>query len=140
MHINKKLIIIIRDSAKDDLQPFSNNVPLMLKPGRWFLLAKCLKSTCGRVTFLIKMHVVYLKCHSSTGVFEFFIVISIYKRDTVPIMKVARELAIQSNIENPSFLKQETNCRTILSKTFWSKMKLHNWRVYFPSRYLPAQS
>ena len=105
MHINKKLIIIIRDSAKDDLQPFSNNVPLMLKPGRWFLLAKCLKSTCGRVTFLIKMQVVYLKCHSSTGVFEFFIVISIYKRDTVPIMKVARELAIQSNIENPSFLE-----------------------------------
>ena len=31
--------------------PFSTHVPLMGKPGSWFLLAKCLKSTCGRVTF-----------------------------------------------------------------------------------------
>ena len=31
------------------LNPFSTNVPLMDKPGSWFLLAKCLKNTCGRV-------------------------------------------------------------------------------------------
>ena len=30
---------------------FSTNVPLTDKPGSWFLLAKCLKNTCGRVTF-----------------------------------------------------------------------------------------
>ena len=29
------------------LNPFSTNVPLMDKPGSWFLLAKCLKNTCG---------------------------------------------------------------------------------------------
>ena len=29
---------------------FSTNVARMDKPGSWFLLAKCLKSTCGRVT------------------------------------------------------------------------------------------
>ena len=33
------------------LKPFSTNVPFMDKPGSWFLLAKCLKNTCGRVTF-----------------------------------------------------------------------------------------
>ena len=33
------------------INPFSTNVPLMLKPGSWFLLAKC---------------------HSSTGVFQTF--------------------------------------------------------------------
>ena len=33
------------------LNPFSTNVPFMDKPGSWFLLAKCLKNTCGRVTF-----------------------------------------------------------------------------------------
>ena len=31
--------------------PFSTNVSLMNKPGSWFLLAKCLKNTCVRVTF-----------------------------------------------------------------------------------------
>ena len=31
--------------------PFSTNVPLTDKPDSWFLLAKCLKNTCGRVTF-----------------------------------------------------------------------------------------
>ena len=30
---------------------FSTNVPLTDKPGSWFLLAKCLKNNCGRVTF-----------------------------------------------------------------------------------------
>ena len=27
------------------INPFSTNVPLMDKPGSWFLLAKCLKNT-----------------------------------------------------------------------------------------------
>ena len=30
---------------------FSINVPFMDKPGSWFLLATCLKNTCGKVTF-----------------------------------------------------------------------------------------
>ena len=29
----------------------------MWKPGSWFLLAKYLKNTCGRVTFYVKMQV-----------------------------------------------------------------------------------
>ena len=37
----------------------------MEKPGSWFLLVKCLKNTCGRVTFYSNV-----KCHSSTGVFH----------------------------------------------------------------------
>ena len=32
--------------------PFSTNVPLMDKPGSWFLLAKCLKNTCGSVALV----------------------------------------------------------------------------------------
>ena len=32
------------------INPFSTSVPVMDKPGIWFLLAKCLKNTCGRVT------------------------------------------------------------------------------------------
>ena len=33
------------------INPFSTNVPIMDKPGSWFLLAKYLKNTCERVTF-----------------------------------------------------------------------------------------
>ena len=33
------------------INQFSTNVPLTDKPGDWFLLAKYLKNTCGRVTF-----------------------------------------------------------------------------------------
>ena len=33
------------------LKPFSTNISFMDKPGSWFLLAKCLKNTTGRVTF-----------------------------------------------------------------------------------------
>ena len=39
---------------------FSTNFSLMDKPGSWFLLAKCLKNTCGRVTFQVKMQVIDL--------------------------------------------------------------------------------
>ena len=66
----------ILDSNNMVLNLFSTNVPLTDKPGNWFLLAKCLKNTCGRVTFSVKMQVIdlhlYLKCHSSTGVFQTF--------------------------------------------------------------------
>ena len=48
----------------------------MEKPGKRFLLTKCVKNTRGRVTFYVKMQVdglhLYLKCHSSTGVFTYF--------------------------------------------------------------------
>ena len=38
--------------VKDALfNPFPANVPIMEKPGSWFLLAKCVRNTCGRVTF-----------------------------------------------------------------------------------------
>ena len=57
-------------------RPFSTNVPLMDKPGSWFLLAQCLKNTCGRVAFSVKMQVNdlhrYWKCHSSTVFFKHF--------------------------------------------------------------------
>ena len=33
------------------INTFSINIRLMQKPGSWFLLAKYLKNTCGRVTF-----------------------------------------------------------------------------------------
>ena len=69
-------ILIEVNLYKSLLNPFSTNVPLMQKPGSWFLVAKCLKNTCGRLTFWVKMQVVglhlYLKCHSSTGVFQTF--------------------------------------------------------------------
>ena len=35
----------------EKVNPFSTNVPIMDKPSSWFLLAKCLRNTCGRVTF-----------------------------------------------------------------------------------------
>ena len=41
----------------------------MDKPGGWFVLAKCLKNTCGRE--VQDLHL-YLKCHSSTRVFQTF--------------------------------------------------------------------
>ena len=33
------------------LNPFSTSAPFTDKAGSWFLLAKCLKNTCGSVTF-----------------------------------------------------------------------------------------
>ena len=58
------------------INPFLTNVPFMDKPDCWFLLAKCFKNTCGRVTFQVKMQVIdlhlFLKCHSSTSVFQRF--------------------------------------------------------------------
>ena len=56
--------------------PHQANVPLMEKPGGWFLQAKCVKNTCERVTFYIKMQVIdlhlYLNCHFATGFFHTF--------------------------------------------------------------------
>ena len=37
------------------INSFLTNVPLMDKPDSWFLLAKCLKNTSGRVAFEVKM-------------------------------------------------------------------------------------
>ena len=39
------------DTSRERINPFSINVPLTDKPGSWFLQAKSLKNTCGRVTF-----------------------------------------------------------------------------------------
>ena len=36
---------------QNKVNPFSTNVPFTDKPVSWFLLAKCLKNTCARVTF-----------------------------------------------------------------------------------------
>ena len=33
------------------VNPFPANVPIMEKPGSWFLLAKFVKNACGRETF-----------------------------------------------------------------------------------------
>ena len=33
------------------INSFPANVPIMEKPGTWFLPAKCVKNTCGGVTF-----------------------------------------------------------------------------------------
>ena len=58
------------------INPFSTDVQLMKKPGSWFVLAKCLKNTCGRVTFYVKMQVddldLSVKRHSSTSVVQTF--------------------------------------------------------------------
>ena len=45
--------IEIRDTLflHEGIKSFFTNAPLIDKPGSWFLLAKCLKNTCGRVTF-----------------------------------------------------------------------------------------
>ena len=59
-----------------NINSFSTNVPIMDKPGIWFLAAKYLKNTCRRVAYYVKMQVIdlhlYLKCHSSAGVFQPF--------------------------------------------------------------------
>ena len=41
----------IIDTIFNYINPFLTNVPFTDKPGSWFLLAKCLKNTCRRVTF-----------------------------------------------------------------------------------------
>ena len=61
-----------------DLNTFSTIVLIKDKSGSSFLLAKCSKNTSGRVTFQVKMQVIdqhlYLKYHSSPGVFQVFLV------------------------------------------------------------------
>ena len=49
--IRSNLMNELRKFVSNILNPFLTNVPLMQKPGRWFLLTKCLKNTRGRVTF-----------------------------------------------------------------------------------------
>ena len=43
-----QLVVYVR---RDVFNPFLTNVSIKDKPGSWFLLPKCLKNTCGRVTF-----------------------------------------------------------------------------------------
>ena len=45
------------------INPFSTNVPTMDEPGSWFLPPKCLKNTCRRVTFSVKMQVTHMINH-----------------------------------------------------------------------------
>ena len=49
----------------ENVNQISTNVPFMEKPGSWFLLAKC------------DLHL-YLKCHSSAGVFSHNICLNFY--------------------------------------------------------------
>ena len=44
----EKFLQISKILMRKFLNPFQANVP---KPGGWFLLATCVKNTCGRVTF-----------------------------------------------------------------------------------------
>ena len=48
--LHDRLIILRHEIHQNYINPFSTNVPLPDKPGSWFLLAKCLKNTSGRVT------------------------------------------------------------------------------------------
>ena len=55
-YIYIKLLLIVLEVIQIQVffgffNPFSTNVLIMDKPGSWFLLAKYLKNTCGRVTF-----------------------------------------------------------------------------------------
>ena len=47
----KTLSLVLKLIVLPSINPFSTNFLLTGKAGGWFLLAKCLKNTCGRVTF-----------------------------------------------------------------------------------------
>ena len=53
----ENLIFFTLQTIVISFNPFPDNVALMKKPGGWFLLAKCAKNPCGRVTFDVKMQV-----------------------------------------------------------------------------------
>ena len=57
----------MRWSSGSLFSSFANRFPFMEKPGKLFTLAKCIKSTCGRVTFYIKMQVNYLVFQTYTN-------------------------------------------------------------------------
>ena len=76
-------ILIEVNLYKSLLNPFSTNVPLMQKPGSWFLIEKYLKNTCGRV---IDLHL-YLKYHSSKAAFQIFA-----NKDQLPGLSVSGTL------------------------------------------------
>ena len=48
------------------------NVPLMYKPGSWFLLAKMFEKHPWKSDMQVNDLPLYLKCHSSIGVFQTF--------------------------------------------------------------------
>ena len=58
----------------------------MDEQGSWFLPAKCLKNTSGRVTFCPDLPL-YLKFHSSTGVFQTFV-----RKNQLPGFYIRRRL------------------------------------------------
>ena len=47
--------------SKEHSYPFSNNIPIMEKLGDWFSLAKCMKNTCEKLTFLVNLQVINLQ-------------------------------------------------------------------------------
>ena len=49
--INLQKNILLVNIVATSINPFLANVPIMEKPGSWFLLAKYVKNTRGRVTF-----------------------------------------------------------------------------------------
>ena len=55
-----KVNVYIRIQFRELFKTFSTNVPLMDKPGSWFLLAKSLKNTSRRVIFSVKMQAIDL--------------------------------------------------------------------------------
>ena len=77
----------------------------MEKLGVWFLLAKCVKTTCGRVTFYIKIQVIYphlyLKCYSWTGVFIYFAT-----KDQLPGFSIIGTLAGNGLTDSSNLINQ----------------------------------
>ena len=67
-----KVAVYQKHQKHHSLNDFSTKVLFLNKSGIWFL--NCLKKTCGRVIFYVKMQAIdlhiYVKCHSSTGVFQ----------------------------------------------------------------------
>ena len=46
----KMVLIFSERYFETDMNPFPANIPFIDQSGSWFLLAKCVKNTCGRVT------------------------------------------------------------------------------------------
>ena len=72
MRKNEKYYKPRKKTFTKKLNPFSTNVPLRMKPGSWFLPAKCLKNNCGRVTFQVKMQVIDLHLYVNVTLTQVF--------------------------------------------------------------------
>ena len=101
------------------LNPFLGNVPLTDKLGNWFLVAKCLKNTCGEVTFWAIMQVndlhLYLKCHSSAGVFHELIKLQAADLDVVK--NILKHQVFSCDLQTSWRLK--TSWRLLLKIIIW---------------------